>query len=122
MLTAGILTVGVFTAGVAAAKDAPPDLACTPALPHFCANIHVSCAGRSRRPTRAFTLTLRDGAALARFEDGETARLGRSDGDMGMVLRADGVGGYIRVMGDRFSQRIYVNGQALMTRGRCIAP
>ena len=99
-------------------------LECRPALPFFCANIHVGCAGRSKLPTEAFTLAYADAGMIHR--DGKPPRMMSVQlSETSTVLRLVGSRDWIRVEtvgkqdGFAYSQRIYRNGKALMARGIC---
>ena len=99
-------------------------LDCAPALPKFCANIHVGCAGRSRIETWPFRLVFNDTSVLHR-EGFDPVHLDVTFGEQDAVFRLPGSRDWIRILlsdgKDRmiFSQRICRNGQALMTRGTC---
>ena len=98
-------------------------LACVPALPYFCANIHVGCAGRSRIVPRAFRVERSAGGVRILFADGSQSALSAADSAAGTILTQPGVPGYIRLAPDgSYSQRIYRGGGALMMRGTCAAP
>ena len=99
-------------------------LECRPALPFYCANIHVGCAGRSRVPTAPFTLAFADGATIHRDREVPQAA-SVTHSTSGTVVRPDGSLDWIRVQVTKdkesfaFSQRIYQKGRALMTHGTC---
>jgi len=97
-------------------------LQCEPALPFFCANIHIGCAGRSKVPTQAFTLEIGAPVSRAVFANDDVleSRVAVSfDKDDPAVVIRDGRD-WIRLQSDgTFSHRMYRNGQALMTRGSC---
>lgn len=102
---------------------------CRPALSHFCANIHVACAGRSRRKTQAFVLTL-DGASARLQGLALQVALGA-----GRFERTGGAGyalirlrpGYLKIRTDgRYILRLYpqqpgAGSRALMSYGHCRA-
>lgn len=95
-------------------------LECAPMFPRYCANIHVGCAGRSDVPTATFLLRLEDGYAEVRPEGAAPWRAPYAASHSGRVARR-GMG-WLRVDPDlRFSERIYVDGQALMSAGACAA-
>lgn len=92
------------------------DLRCTPALPVFCANVHVGCAGRTALPTLSFTVT--DGGVA--FEDGSRWAGAASVTDSGTVYRRENSRDWIRL--DRagaFSQRVYRKAGPVMAYGTC---
>lgn len=91
-------------------------LTCAPDLPFYCANLHVSCAGRSRLATRVLDIELSETRATI----GSTAFNVTHDRDT-RILRSDAPG-YIRIGPDgRFAERIYVKARALMSIGTCVA-
>ena len=91
-------------------------LVCTPALPFYCGNIHVGCAGRSTRETSSFEIS--DQAVT--FEDAEEWEISLTTDRDALILRRTGSNDWIRIEQDeRFSLRRYVKGHALMTRGTC---
>ncbi len=101
---------------------------CRPALPVFCANIHVGCSGRTALKTFAFALTAR--ADRGRIEAAsDTAGLqalyadARADWDPGaayVILRPRGAGGYIKLRADgSYSFRFYAQDSGLMSHGHC---
>lgn len=99
-------------------------LECRPALPFYCANIHVGCAGRSNLPTEPFTLAYASAGMIHR--DGKPPRVvSVRSSATGTVFRPVDTRDWIRVetagKPDDFaySQRIYRNGKALMARGIC---
>ena len=122
-LLRGLLPLFVLTFYSAAARahEIPPGvLSCTPALPNFCANVHVGCAGRSKLRTSGFDVLVHKGRASVTFSNGTgwVAKTARSRG--ALILRRHGDQGWIRIETDgRFSQRIYVKGAALMAYGTC---
>lgn len=91
-------------------------LSCVPALPFYCGNIHVGCAGRTRIETHPFDI--QDGSV--HFADGTVwpVRL-QTDGSTKILWRQDSTD-WIRIDDTgRFSVRRYRKGQAMMTRGKC---
>ena len=93
-------------------------LSCVPALPFYCANIHVGCAGRTTTPTHAFTI--RENTAIFDNEDVWTVR-SRQDREATILFR-DEHRDWIRIEADgRFSLRRYAP-DAMMTRGKCLSP
>lgn len=131
---AALLSVLCASHALVAAGGSEPDVAarllasgtvsCEPSIAHFCANIHVSCSGRSRIETVAFTLRGEGDAAWLLERGGVAAsRVGRmqldEQGDHVLVwldpppdlvrLRADG----------RYSFRIRRRDEYYMSYGRC---
>lgn len=101
---------------------------CQPALPFFCANIHVSCSGRTELRTFAFELKAqsdRGGIESAAGSAGIQALYedGRVDWDPEaayVILRARGTRGYIKLLADgRYSFRHYAQDTGLMSHGHC---
>lgn len=115
--------------GVARADAAPLAgsiaVACEPALPFFCANIHVSCSGRTDMRTFAFRLRAQDGRGWIETEAGavrqqyEDARVDWSDG--AVLLRPRDGAGYIRLLASgKYSFRYYDAHEAgIMSYGHC---
>ena len=101
------------------------DVHCAPALPHFCANIHVSCAGRTEQPTFPFRLRARgklgaiEAAPAAIAAQYANARATWSE-DGAVILRPREGPGYIKLQTDgRYSFRHYVGEAGIMSHGRC---
>ena len=93
-------------------------LRCVPDFPVYCANLHVSCAGRSDLPTPELHIVTARHMAWVR-ENGDTRIKGVTHDRNARILRGAGAG-YIRIDADgRYSQRIYVNGRAWMSIGNC---
>lgn len=126
-----------LAAGLAHAGDAPLAAAlrartiavhCRPALPYFCANIHVSCSGRTELKTFAFELKAQsDRGRIESAADSAGARALYVNGrvDWGpeaayVILRARGARGYIKLLADgRYSFRHYAQDTGLMSHGHC---
>ncbi|MEM7525571.1 MAG: hypothetical protein AAF360_17795 [Pseudomonadota bacterium] len=103
---------------VAAAANAAP-LICAPALPFYCANIHVGCAGRSQIAARAFSVSVDGAFAIVRRDDAAATYTVAPDRDR-TILRPEFGEGWIRIDEDgRFAERIYRKSGALMSYGRC---
>ena len=97
----------------------PKTLTCMPAYPYFCANIHVGCAGRSRIPAPVLTLTRKDQALHIDVQDGTTWQADAT-GSEDLVIKLDAQNSYLRLASDgRYNIRIYRNGRAWMSHGRC---
>lgn len=126
-------------AGLACAGDAPHTAAalraqavavhCRPALPFFCANIHVACSGRTELKTFAFALKAQSGRGWIESAGAEAAGLqalyadGRVDWDPGaayVILRPRGARGYIKLLANgSYSFRHYAQDTGLMSHGHC---
>ena len=111
------------------ATSAPADTAvwleCRPALPFYCANIHIGCAGRSKLPTEPFTLAFASTGMLHR--NGKPPMVvSVKPGKTGTVFRPVGSTDWIRIEftgkqeGFPYSQRIYRKGESLMAHGTCL--
>lgn len=113
------LLISVLAAGPALAGEVT--LRCTPELSHFCANIHVGCAGRSKVAALAFELR-RDGEhATLHPERGPAQRAIVTWSSADLIFWNEGSRDWLRLEPDgRYSQRIYLAGRALMARGRCV--
>lgn len=105
------------------------EVACEPSLPFFCANLHVSCAGRTSIPTFAFRLRVSQsgasivgtaadaGVAGAAYQQ---ARVEWGDGDDYVLLRPHAGNGYIKLLADgRYSFRHYLQHVGVMSIGLC---
>ena len=95
-------------------------LECRPALPFYCQNIHVGCAGRSKIRTPILKINLTASQAAVSSDDGQTvdmvARTARGD----TVLFDESSGNWIRLLANgTYAQRIHTRRGALMTRGTC---
>ena len=105
------------------------EVACEPAWPFFCGNIHVACAGQTT--LRAFAFTLRvsgDHARLTAMGDGDgsvaerfaRARVVEEAGNPSMLLLPEPANGYLKLQADgRYSLRHYLERGAIMSWGRC---
>jgi hypothetical protein len=135
LLGAVSVLLGVASAGAGAQ---PPDalsrlkrdghVACEPSVPYFCANLHVSCAGRTAVPTFAFSL--RATPAGAALDAGPHARAfveqyaggsvqWSSDGRY-VIVRPARTGGYIKLFRDgRYVFRHYPQHEGIMSLGSC---
>jgi len=103
----------VFGAASAASE---PVYTCEPALPTYCQNIHLGCAGRTNRPTSDFQIA--DGGIA--FSDGARWRVSTNRSHSGVVFRRRETNDWIRIDNDlRFSQRLYAPRGPLMAFGTC---
>ncbi len=123
-----LMAAGPASAGALRDLLTAAALVCEPALPYLCANIHVSCAGRSRTRAPVFMLDLRPGEERVVAEDDavdvflpysvEGLRVHRGESEV--VLRPAGTRGYIRVLATgRYSLRHYASRRPLMSHGVC---
>lgn len=103
-------------------------VACAPAFPYFCLNIHVSCAGRTDVPAFAFGLRIAPGGAALDAPAGAEAFAeqyagGRADWSPEegyVVVRPAHAGGYIKLFQDgRYVFRHYRQSEGVMSRGTC---
>lgn len=102
----------IVSTGAAAAAESR----CAPALPVFCANVHVGCAGRTTRPTSGFLL----GDGVIAFDDGAVWTVTSETSGSGDVYRRTGAPDWIRVDPEgRFSQRVYLERGPVMAYGVC---
>lgn len=103
-------------------------MGCRPALRHFCANVHVGCAGRSSIPAPAFVVSLRDGRL--HLEDPRSAPAAHAPTPRGelewahdrsyALARLQPPAGYLKIVADgSYSYRIYRRGKAYMSYGAC---
>ena len=103
-------------------------VACRPNDPYFCANVHVSCAGRTTVPTFPFTLRLTPtGAALeaAAGSEGVAEQYSAGQLELGtegqyVIVRPAGSSGYIKLFQDgKYVFRHYPQAEGVMSLGRC---
>lgn len=107
------IIAALLIAQPAAAQDT---LLCSPALPVFCANIHVGCSGKTDFPTSEFMVA---GGQIT-FDNGEAVWSGGESTASGTVYRKPGTRDWIRISPDqRFSQRIYTAKGPVMAYGTC---
>jgi len=117
-------------AGLAPARDPAPAVAvdCRPALPYFCANIHVSCSGRTA--IRTFPFRLRVNADRGWIEPEadtagmralyENARVDWGEKEMYLILRPrEGAGNINLLANGKYSFRHYVQDGGVMSYGHC---
>ena len=92
-------------------------LSCVPALPFYCANIHIGCAGRTRIETEAFEVSDQS----VHFQGGEVWHVQTNPDRQAKILRRIDHNDWIRIESDgRFSLRRYET-NAMMTHGVCRA-
>lgn len=123
---AAALFAGPAGAGALAKLESTGAVTCLPALPFFCDNIHVGCAGRTTLRTFAFTLRMNAGRAWV-DADADTAGISeqyenaRLDWDQdGVIFRPRATQGYIKLLDNgRYSFRHYARDLGTMSHGRC---
>lgn len=102
------------------ASAAEISFSCRPALPVFCGNIHVACAGATTIETRPFEVTIAGTAARVVFERADRPSKGRVSGSGDLVIRLENSRDWIRIQeDDRYSHRIYRAGGTAMSYGTC---
>lgn len=135
-VAAGLGAAAVFAAAADAAPSAIAALvrsgavACQPAMPLFCSNIHVSCAGpsqmralpftlRATRSTGAIDIAAADTAGLRELY--ADARVEWDTDDAYVILRPRQASGYVKLLADgTYIVRHYTAPYAAtMSRGRC---
>jgi hypothetical protein len=119
-VTVGIVIAGLLIGLAAAPAAAANTLKCAPMWPQFCANVHVACVGKTRIPTRTFTLRFGEGGAEVSFDGGPrwTARVAETE--TGRVLRPAAGRDWIRIdPKGNFSHSIDRRGATVMSAGRC---
>lgn len=103
-----------------AADDGWQSYSCEPALPVFCRNVHVSCAGATRIRTAAFEIVITGTEALVTFAGSDTPIRGRVSAGRDLIIRLHNSRDWIRIQRDkRFSHRIYRKRGAAMSIGAC---
>lgn len=136
---AGGLAALASALGAAAAGDARAtsvldalrqtgEVSCQPALPFFCANLHVSCAGKTPIPTFAFRLRAAGATGSIEAAPGtedvrrpfEGAHLAWDEAGAYVILRSAATNGYVKLLADgRYSFRHYVQHTGVMSIGHC---
>jgi hypothetical protein len=105
------------------------EVACEPALPVFCANIHVSCVGPSSIKSFRFRLRAAGtrGAVESNTDDAgvaaafSPARVEWGAASAYVILRPPQGNGYVKLLADgTYSFRHYGSSGALMSRGECL--
>jgi hypothetical protein len=103
-------------------------LACEPSLPHFCANLHVACAGKTSVAT--FPFRLRAGGTRGSIEAGpeaeslpalyENAGVEWDGQGRYAMLQPASASGYVKLLADgSYSFRYYRQHTGLMSIGLC---
>lgn len=104
-------------------------LTCQPAHDHFCANMHLACAGQATIATFAFSVHVRDGKGtlaaaspeaavwLQAYQNAPVTWDARS---ASLIMQPPGAPGYLRVQeSGRYSLRIYLGARGVMSVGHC---
>jgi len=105
----------------AGAEDGWHSFSCEPALPIFCRNIHVGCAGATKIRTSAFEVVIAGADARVTFAGADTVLHGRVSNVRDLVIRLHNSRDWIRIQHDkRFSHRIYRKRGAAMSFGTCV--
>ena len=103
-------------------------MSCQPALPHFCENVHVRCAGQTAVATFAFKLraapAINSIALVA--DDGENqreyenARVEWAEDGSHLLLLPPSTSGYVKLLSDgKYVFRHYIQGRGVMSLGQC---
>lgn len=137
MRNSSLVAALALAAGLAAAGEARSPLeklaftgkvSCQPAMPVFCSNIHVSCAGPSALKTFPFVLraTRAEGSIESASDPaGMTKRYAQASIEWDaageyVLLRPRRGNGYVRLLADgSYSFRHYEEESATMSRGHC---
>ena len=129
-MSLGLASAGAAAQSVDAVSRPKRDghVACAPAVPHFCANLHVSCAGVTAVPTFAFSLRVTPAGAALDAEGHARAFVEQyaggsvewsSDGGY-VIVRPASAGGYIKLFRDgRYVFRHYPQHEGIMSLGSC---
>ncbi|HEX9182681.1 MAG TPA: hypothetical protein VF876_05410 [Burkholderiales bacterium] len=103
-------------------------VACKPSVPYFCANLHVTCAGKTAVPTFPFSLrTAPNGVALGAAADAQTfvemyagSRVEWSSDGQHVIVRPAQSSGYIKLFRDgTYVFRYYPQHEGVMSLGTC---
>ena len=122
-LLPAVIALSLFSADAVAGNT----LRCEPALPFFCKNIHIGCAGRTRMETGPFKILL-SGDSQAIVIQEKTAWSGDltvGEDGRSFVVRLTGKRDWIKVEGSktsptlRYSERLYTQRGPVMSRGTC---
>ena len=114
-----LLAAGLFVGSPDRLEAGETAYRCDPALPVFCGNTHVGCAGKTTIPTVSFDLTAGGSTVDIDFDDGTHIRqLPVKYGNGGTIRFANG--DWIHIGADlHYSHRIYRKGRAAMSHGVC---
>ena len=104
------------------------ELSCEPALPHFCENVHVRCAGKTAVATFPFKLRAAPGsksvALVAQDEEDQRIYVGASsvwaEDSSYLLLSPRSANGYVKLSSDgKYVFRHYILGRGVMSLGLC---
>ena len=104
------------------------ELACEPDYPVFCANVHVTCVGRTPIAAFGFRVSLRGGVATlsagpeaeAVYRPYERAQAIWDDAPAQLIVQPASGPGYLRIdAAGRYSWRHYVGPTGVMSIGSC---
>jgi hypothetical protein len=104
------------------------ELSCEPALPHFCENVHVRCAGQTTAATFSFKLRAvpdsKSVALVAEDEGDQRNYVGASsewaDDNSYLLLSPRSANGYVKLSSDgKYVFRHYIQARGVMSLGRC---
>lgn len=104
------------------------ELVCEPEYPVFCANVHVTCAGRTAIAAFVFRLRVADEVAtMTAGPEGEPVRssydragVSWGEGSAEAIVQPASGPGYLRIDGSgRYSLRHYIGPAGVMSIGRC---
>lgn len=119
-LLLAVPSVFLFLSPAAVADGGQQAYSCEPALPVFCRNIHVSCAGATKIRTAVFEVLISGTDARVTFVGAATAIQARVSHGRDLVIRLHDSRDWIRIQRDnRFSHRIYRKRGAAMSYGTC---
>lgn len=114
------LIVMLFLVGASALPAFGETMRCVPLYPVFCGNIHVGCSGRSRLPSKAFSVIIASKGVQVAFDSGKKWKTHAPKENGERVIRDPNSRNWIRIdRKNRFSMRIYRKGLALMALGKC---
>ena len=123
-----LLLLVIASANALTPLEQAGELACQPSLPHFCANLHVACAGQLALATHAFRVRLGpDGVSVDAPPEAQailgayrSPRVEWAEDAQSLVLLPRQGAGYIRLQPEgKFSLRHYIGDQGVMAIGSC---
>jgi hypothetical protein len=133
----GALSLVVAAAAANTGAQSPDALArlkregqitCQPAHPYFCANLHVTCLGRTTLPTFSFTLRISaSGPALDAPKEAQAfaelyagSQLDWSPDGLYLIISPVHAAGYIKLFQDgKYVFRYYPQHEGVMSLGSC---
>ena len=128
LLAVAAFSAGAHTTEVVTRLKRHGQVTCEPNGDYFCANMHVSCAGRTTVPTFPFSIRVTPAGialeaphgaeAFAEQYAGAEVEWGREDHHV--IIRPARAGGYIQLFQDgKYVFRHYPNAEGVMSRGSC---